>query len=138
MSSSQGKKKELTKEFDSCRGIVSGSPTYNRIHTPSANIKDGSNESKCGHGSPDNQMTPENNINSGRSKNWCLTPNSNSNSVKGRKKLRRLRRVGDCARRRDLNHKDNCIVPTVESDGSFPGASTFHNQNNYYQGNRLF
>ncbi|KAI6691254.1 hypothetical protein NL676_028082 [Syzygium grande] len=83
-----------------------------------------------------NQMTPENNINSSCSKNWCLTPNSNSNSVKGRKKLRRLRRVGDCARKRDLNHKDNCIVSTVESDGSFPGASTFHNQNNYYQGEK--
>ncbi|XP_056164138.1 DEAD-box ATP-dependent RNA helicase FANCM isoform X3 [Syzygium oleosum] len=136
MSSSQGKKKELTKEFDSCRGIVSGSPTYNRMLTPSANIKDSSNESKCGHASPDNQMTPENNINSSRSKNWCLTPNSNSNSVKGRKKLRRLRRVGDCARRQDLNHKDNCIVPTVESDGSFPGANTFQNQNNSYQGEK--
>ncbi|XP_048129924.1 DEAD-box ATP-dependent RNA helicase FANCM isoform X2 [Rhodamnia argentea] len=136
MSSSQGKKRELIKEFDSCRGIVSGSPTYNRIQTPLANIKDGSNKSKCGHASPDNQMTPENDITSGHSKNWCLTPNNNSNSVKGRKKLRRLRRVGDCVRRRGLNHKDNDIVPIVESDRSFPGASTFQNQNNYNQGEK--
>ncbi|KAF8026680.1 hypothetical protein BT93_F3222 [Corymbia citriodora subsp. variegata] len=136
MSSSQGKKKELIKEFDSCRGIVSGSPTYNRIQTPIANIKDGSDKSKCGHASPDNQMTPQNAINSGHSKDWCLTPNTNSNSLKGRKKLRRLRRVGDCVHRQDLNHKDNCIVQTVESDGSFPGASTFQNKNNYYQGEK--
>ncbi|KAK3426055.1 hypothetical protein EUGRSUZ_F02585 [Eucalyptus grandis] len=132
MPSSQGKKKELIQEFDSCRGIVSGSPTYNRIQTPVANIKGGSDESKCGHASPDNRMTPDNDINIGHSKNWCLTPNTNSNSVKGRKKLRRLRRVGDCVRRQDLNRKDNCIVPTVESDGFFPGKKTTINNARAY------
>ncbi|KAI3431890.1 uncharacterized protein J3R85_007757 [Psidium guajava] len=133
MSSSQGKERELIKEFDSCRGIVSGSPTYYRIQTPLANIKDGCNESKCGHTSPDNQMTPENDINSGHSKNWCLTPNNYSNSVKGRKKLRRLRRVGDCVSRRDLNHKDNYIVPTAECDGSFPGEKKTNNSRAYIE-----
>lgn len=132
MSSNQEKKKELTEEFDSCERIVSGSPTYNQIQTPLAN-------SKCSYAPPVDQMTPENIIDNSYSKNWCLTPNNNSsNSMNDRKKLKRLRRVGDCVRRQDLKHKDNYIVTRVEYDGSLPDASTFQNQNKYYHGNRLF
>uniref|UniRef100_A0A2N9HDI2 Helicase ATP-binding domain-containing protein n=1 Tax=Fagus sylvatica TaxID=28930 RepID=A0A2N9HDI2_FAGSY len=108
------------------------SPINNVVQTPVPKLKNKVHMRGCTSTSPGvvEAQTPFTNLtNSSCSKDWHLSSGDKSESIEQRRKFKRLRKVGDCGKGRNLKGmKENSVVPIANLARSFSSTSPFRNK----------
>ncbi|KAG7985254.1 hypothetical protein I3843_03G016000 [Carya illinoinensis] len=132
-SSSSGKDERVIMDvIDNGRnGFVS--PVNDEIQTPVFKLNNNVSIRGCTSTSPvvEEAQTPFVNLtNNSSNKDWHLSSGDKSESVEQRSKLKRLRKIGDYGKSRNLKSmKENLVVPIANLARSFSSTSCIQNKN---------
>lgn len=132
-SSSSGKDERVIMDIINNRRNGSVSLVNNEIQNPVDKLNNNVGIRGCTSTSPvveEEAQTPFVNLTNNSSiKDWHLSSGDKSESVERRSKLKRLRKIGDYGKNRNLKSiKENLVVPIANLARSFSSASCIQNK----------
>ncbi|XP_018841125.2 DEAD-box ATP-dependent RNA helicase FANCM isoform X2 [Juglans regia] len=132
-SSSSGKDERVIMDVINNGRNGSVSPVNDEIQTPVFKLNNNVSIRGCTSTSPvvEEAQTPFVNLtNNSSNKDWHLSSGDKSESVEQRSKLKRLRKIGDYGKSRNLKiMKENLLVPIANLARSFSSTSLIQNKN---------